>query len=270
MQASTRFVKAETPVLQDVVPQCWKFVDHPFFHKIPNISLGRTSEEVNDKLQAIEEEVLAQLVGKKLEGHRYGANLGVNLGLSFVGGGGPGKGYSGTIQHAAFVKDKLELRKRLYNTLGEGLGIAYGNHSWYKRLVKLTQKLNQDCTGIGRGVQGCSRTIHADLPISAVWLTVSPKGEAAHCDGNVVATFLLRTQRSHVEKGAGEPILHGPSSTARHHLQRVRHWAAAGPPTQIVSKMSPLKFRVDGRVGQSTLTTESLRKIICGEKIKVL
>jgi hypothetical protein len=115
--------------------------------------------------------------------------VGVNLGLSVAPGGIYGKAHlntSGSIHSAKFMKNKPELRKRLYALIRDMLQEAYGNTGWFKRLLFLCNRLNEE-TKEERTIEG--------TPISVIWLTCLPKHEKVHCDKNVVgATFLFTTK----------------------------------------------------------------------------
>jgi hypothetical protein len=53
---------------------------------------------MRSRLAALEEEVVGMLGAKKGNAHKYGANVGVNLGLSVVAGGGVRKSRSVALQ----------------------------------------------------------------------------------------------------------------------------------------------------------------------------
>ena len=184
------YVKRYTPVLFPCLPMGVAFSIHPFFDGIPHVILRENHNHL-DELRKIEEEI-ANLIKEEtgvLESHKYGANIGVNLGLSVVDGGShadKSKGVSGSIHFANFVKSRPDLRRRLYCLFQTILSESFGQEAWYKRLLHLTTKLNFD--------SGEIRTIPG-LPISAFWLTQQPRDEAVHCDRNVVgSTFLLTTK----------------------------------------------------------------------------
>jgi hypothetical protein len=123
---------------------------------------------------------------KSLQVHKYGANFGVNLGLSVAPGGSHGKGRSGSIQFAKIVKSRPDLRRRIYLALSAALNKTFGSKLWYRRMMKLATRLNED--------SGEQRTIPG-LPATGIWYARHCRKEAVHCDENVVgATFLFTTQ----------------------------------------------------------------------------
>jgi hypothetical protein len=89
------------------------FSIHPFFDGIPHVILQENCNHL-DELRKIEEEI-ANLINeekKTLESHKYGANIGINLGLSIVDAGShadKSKGVSGSIHFANFVKSRPHL-----------------------------------------------------------------------------------------------------------------------------------------------------------------
>jgi hypothetical protein len=162
------------------------FYNHPFFHGIPYASLkGTVRPLLLEQLRSIEREVRDIHHSQK---HRYGANEGVNVGISVVTGGhfgDGGKGISGSLHTADVVKGRPDLRKRIADLFTEILEELYGGQAWYKRLLCLTTKLNEE-TGESRTIPG--------LPLTGLWLTEKPNEERVHIDTNVVgATFLLTT-----------------------------------------------------------------------------
>lgn len=185
-------VKKCTPVLLSDTPKGVAFCQHPFFHAIPHVTLQAVGHEHLDELRALEEKILAVIAEDEtvLELHRYGANKGVNLGLSVVGGGhyaDKEKGVSGSIHFAKIVKSRPDLRFRVYNVFRKLLVGSFGKAAWYKRQLLLTQRLNFD--------SGETRTL-PDMPVSAIWLTQQPQAEAVHCDRNVVGSTFLLTSKS--------------------------------------------------------------------------
>jgi hypothetical protein len=179
------YIKQSTRVCHDgLLPSA--FYNHPFFHGIPYASLKGTVRPVLlDQLRSIEREVRDMHRSQK---HRYGANEGVNVGISILTGGhfsDANKGISGSLHSADVVKGRPALRKRIVDLFTEILEESYGDQAWYKRLLCLTTKLNEE-TGESRTIPG--------LPLSGLWLTEKPNEERVHCDTNVVgATFLLTT-----------------------------------------------------------------------------
>jgi hypothetical protein len=62
---------------------------------------------------------------------------------------------------------------------------AFGSCLWYKRLLRLTAKINSE--------SGYERTLPG-LPLTGMWFNVVPKQEGVHCDPNAVgASFVLST-----------------------------------------------------------------------------
>jgi hypothetical protein len=133
-------------------------------------------------------ELLQASTKKTYTSHKYGANEGINCGMSFSGGGtlsNKDNGISGTVQWRAFIKGRPDLRKRLCNLFKIILQEAFGACLWYKRLSHLTAKINSE--------SGNERTL-SGLPLTGLWFNIVPKQEAVHCDRNVVgATFVLST-----------------------------------------------------------------------------
>jgi hypothetical protein len=138
----------------------------------------------------LEKEIIELLQSSKenYTAHNYGANQGVNCGMSFSGGctlSNKYSGISGTVQWSGFIKRQPDLRKQLCNFFKIILKEAFGSCLWYKRLLRLTAKINSE--------SGYERTLPG-LPLTGMWFNVVPKQEAVHCDRNVVgATFVLST-----------------------------------------------------------------------------
>ena len=113
------FVKTSTEVLFHDTRYLQKFDSHPFFHSIPYAIVRKTNgEKLFDKLRCLENEILELLKTStnNYTAHKYGANEGLNCGLSCVGGGtlsNKEAGISGTVQWSGFIKGKPDLRKRL-------------------------------------------------------------------------------------------------------------------------------------------------------------
>ena len=134
------FVKSLTKVLFDDTRYLQKFDSHPFFHSIPYAIVRKTiGEQSFDKLRCLENEIIELLKTsrKNYTAHKYGANEGLNCGLSCAGGGtlsNKKDGISGTVQWSGFIKGRPELRKRLCGLFQEILNECFGNCLWYKRL----------------------------------------------------------------------------------------------------------------------------------------
>ncbi len=185
------FVKNSTKVLFGDTRHLQSFDSHPFFHKIPYACIRETrGNQAFVELRCLEKEIIELLQSSKgnYTGHKYGANEGVNCGMSFSGGGtlsNKDSGISGTVQWSGFIKRRPDLRKRLCNLFKIILEEAFGSCLWYKRLLRLTAKINSE--------SGYERTLPG-LPLTGMWFNVVPKQEAVHCDRNVVgATFVLST-----------------------------------------------------------------------------
>ena len=83
-------MKKHTKVLLSDIPKGTKFGNHAFFHGVPHIALRELEvTHLFEELGALEKEVATVLEDQSvvLESHKYGANMGVNLGLSVVDGG---------------------------------------------------------------------------------------------------------------------------------------------------------------------------------------
>jgi hypothetical protein len=179
------YIKQSTRVCHDgLLPSA--FHNHPFFHGIPHLSLKGTVQPVLlEQLRSIEREMRDM---HRIQKYRYGANEGVNVGISVLTGGhfsDANKGILGSLHSADVVKDRPDLRKRIVDLFTEILEEFYGDQAWYKRLLCLTTQLNEE-TGECRTIPG--------LPLSGLWLTEKPNKERVHCDTNVVgATFLVTT-----------------------------------------------------------------------------
>ena len=207
------FVKTSTEVLFHDTRYLQKFDSHPFFHSIPYAIVRKTNgEKLFDKLRCLENEILELLKTStnNYTAHKYGANEGLNCGLSCVGGGtlsNKEAGISGTVQWSGFIKGKPELRKRLCGLFQRILNDCFGNCLWYKRLLHLTTKINTE--------SGNDRTLPG-LPLSGMWFNIVPKQEAVHCDRNVVgATFVLSTYR---DDGAALVL----STTCPNHVEKIQ------------------------------------------------
>jgi hypothetical protein len=184
-------LKNSTKVLFGDTRHLQSFDSHPFFHKIPYACIRETlRNQAFAELRCLEKEIieLLQLSKENYTAHKYGANEGENCGMSFSGGGtlsNKVSGISGTVQWSGFIKRQPELRKRLYNLFEIILEEAFGPCLWYKRLLRLTAKINSE--------SGYERTLPG-LPLTGIWFNVVPKQEAVHCDRHVVgATFVLST-----------------------------------------------------------------------------
>jgi hypothetical protein len=139
-------------------------------------------------LRRLEQEILEKLPedSKQYTSHKFGANRGVNCGMTFSGGGSLSNkksGFSGTVQGSGFIKNKPDLRRRSCQCFQTILFEAFGDLLWYKRLICLTAKINLD--------RGFDRTIPG-LPLTGLWFNIQQTQEVVHCDRNVVgSTFVL-------------------------------------------------------------------------------
>ena len=187
------FVKQYTPVFLHSIPQIvfeHRFENHAFFHAMPHTCVGQFPEGLLVELKAFESVIntLLETRSSVLEGHKYGANVGVNLGNSVVSGGVHSckdSGISGSIHLAKLLKRRDDLRKESIHLFSKLLHHAFGNKAWFQRMTLLCKRLNEDSNE--------ERTIPG-TPVSGIWFTKHPREEKIHCDGNVVgATFVLTT-----------------------------------------------------------------------------
>jgi hypothetical protein len=183
---SAGYIRRDTRIFIEALPKDPLFHNHPMFHDVPYLVTRRMVQlSWLDELRSIEEEIRSSYRSTK---HKYGANMGYNLGISIVSGGSyaaKSKNVSGSIHTASLVKQYPDLGKRIVDCFKKILHANYGNQGWYKRLLLITTQLNQ---------QSKERRTIPGLPLSGLWLTEQPNGESVHCDRNVVgATFLLTT-----------------------------------------------------------------------------
>jgi hypothetical protein len=160
LTASTGFVKHYTRVLFNDTRQLQSFDYHPFFHTVPYACVRETlGNQPFVELRCLEKEILELLPAstkRKYTTHTYGANEGLNCGISFSGGGvlsNKESGISGTVQWSAFIKGRPNLRKRLCNLFQRILLEAFGACLWYKCLLHLTTKINSE-SGYERTLSG--------------------------------------------------------------------------------------------------------------------
>jgi hypothetical protein len=206
-------VKKFTKVMANHMPRETKLEtkleDHPFFASIPcMVHRETTNTSWFSQLVKIEELVLATVPNTTTK-HRYGANMGVNFGMSVEPGGRGSQGvWSGAIhQHAKAAKHQVELQMQLITCFKGLLEELFGDAAWCRRLLKLTTRLNEESEE--------DRTIPG-LPLTGLWLTNTPVEEAVHCDRNVVgATFLLTT--SDVE-GSQLQMLSSTGTVTKHRI----------------------------------------------------
>ena len=188
---SRGFVKRCTKVLLPELPSPIAFMEHPFFDSVPFLTVRSVPPELVSEMADIEACFLANSTKKDQTEHKYGANGGMNLGLSVVSGGGHSdkkKHISGSIHCSGVVKGKPELRKRLCRALNNIFQSAFGDCIWYRRMCHLTERLNSDSNE--------ERTIPG-IPASGAWISTSPRVEEIHCDENTVAIgFLFTTKAS--------------------------------------------------------------------------
>jgi len=188
------FIKEDTLIFFPELLKCDVFKDHPIFEgaSVPFLVLRKVPMGLVDILSKIEDEIEEVITTKKnkFEGHKYGANEGLNLGIALVSGGvhaSQEKSISGSIHRSRFAKEQPIIYGRLYEVFRSILEHSFGHCAWYRRMVALTEKLAKDTNGELRTIPG--------LPISGLWLTCNPKPENKHCDRNVVgATFLITTK----------------------------------------------------------------------------
>jgi hypothetical protein len=178
------YIKETTNVFFDHLPKDSAFHSHPFFHNIPFVATRDGIQHAwLEELRTLEQEIRNTHHSRP---HKYGANMGYNVGLSIVSGGiyaNHSKKVSGSIHTASLVKNRPELEVRIVKCFKKILGALYGDQGWYKRLLRITTQLNQH-TNERRTIPG--------LPLSGLWLTERPNQDKVHCDSNVVgAAFLL-------------------------------------------------------------------------------
>ena len=118
---------------------------------------------------------------RQKQGH-LNANTGVQLGISVV----PGGYYRNSLHCGAFLKNKPDLRTKTWALLAEIVRSVFGDYPWYKRMVKLTEKLNND--------SGEQRTIPG-MPFSGIWFTQSTINYGIHRDVNTVGLSVLISTR---------------------------------------------------------------------------
>ena len=179
-------VRPETCVFFNRVTASTSLQDHAFFAQVPNMCLRRVSPEKVQHLCHLEKKVRSLFSGTAAVPHRYGANGGVNVGISVVDGGSHARaGKSGSIHCSDCMKSHPKLRDDIISLLGSILDEAFGDLLWYKNSKALCAKLNQDSRE--------KRTL-AGMPASGIWLSTTPRAEKIHCDGNVAGpSFLLST-----------------------------------------------------------------------------
>jgi hypothetical protein len=146
MTAHLGYVKNSTKVLFDDTRHHQSFDVHPFFHTIPYACIRETlGKHPFFELRCLEkeiQEILQASTKMKYTSHKYGANEGVNCGMSFSGGGtlsNKDSGVSGTVQWSAFIKGKPDLRKRLCDLFRIILQDAFGDCLWYKGLLVMNR-----------------------------------------------------------------------------------------------------------------------------------
>jgi hypothetical protein len=168
-------------------------------------------------LRRLEQEILEKLPedSKQYMPHKFGANRGVNCGMTLSGGGSLSNktsGVSRTVQWSRFIKNRPDLRRQLCQCFQTILFEAFCDLLWYKRLICLTTKINSD-SGFDQTIPG--------LPLTGLWFNIQPKQEAVHCDCNVVGcTFGLGTYE-------GEGAVLVLSTTAKTYLNNIQ----INPPT---------------------------------------
>jgi hypothetical protein len=186
---SAGYIRRDTNIFIETLPKKTAFHNHPLFHDIPYL-VTRDNVQLSwlEELRSLEQEIRNTHQSTK---HKYGANMGYNVGISIVSGGSyadKSKNVSGSIHTASLVKDLPDLGIRTVECFKKILDAKYGNQGWYKRLLLITTQLNQ---------QSMERRTIPGLPLSGLWLTEQPNGESVHCDRNVVgATFLLTTSHA--------------------------------------------------------------------------
>jgi hypothetical protein len=186
-------------------------------------------------------ELLPAPMKRKYTTHKYGANEGLNCGISFSGRGtlsNKESGISGTVQWSAFIKGRPDLRNHLSNLFQIILLEAFDACLWYKCLLHLTTKINSE--------SGYERTL-SGLPLTGMWFNIMPKQEAVHCDRNVVgATFVLSTY----EGGGAALVLSTLSMTSLTNAGKIQ----INPPMTLAGKWANYAHC------NTNIATESTRK----------
>lgn len=192
------FVRKKTKVFFNELDPGAGFPNDPVFHGVPHLCMRRAEVDSANWQSLLEvEQELKELIKQKIikvDTHKFGANKGVNVGLTVRVGfpcGDKEAGMSGSVQWSDIVKGRPLLRNKIINTFKGLIEERFGKLTWYERLKKITKKLNEDSNE--------TRTI-PDLPITGIWFTCNPKKEHSHCYRNACgSTFLLTT--SDVEGG---------------------------------------------------------------------
>jgi hypothetical protein len=201
-------LKSSKLLLDGLAPE--NFRSHNIWHNIPYAVLRSVDESLLDRLRLIETKIASVLKNGDIADHKYGANVGYNLGYSIVSGGthaGKSKNVSGSIHWCKTMKARPELRAELGSVFAEILENAFGSDPWYRRLKQIAENVRREENG--RFLDG--------MPLSAWWWTRFPKKENVHCDRNVVgATFLLTTATVH---GATFVGMNPNGKTMRHRLK---------------------------------------------------
>ena len=115
LTANDGFVKKYTKVLFDDTRYLQSFDSHPFFRSVPYACVRKTNgKQLFEELRYLEKHIINMLSSsnKNYTEHKYGANEGVNCGLSFAGSGtlsNKQNGISGTVQWSGFIKRRPEL-----------------------------------------------------------------------------------------------------------------------------------------------------------------
>ena len=141
------FVKKHTKVLQCDIPNAIQFMESPLFGTVPYVSARYVPPHLVSELADLESYIISKSNTKDYVQHKYGANGGMNLGISVVSGGvhaEKSKNISGSIHYSSVIKKYPELRGRLYSIIKEILDTVYGHCTWHRRMCLITEKLNYD------------------------------------------------------------------------------------------------------------------------------
>jgi len=172
--------------------------NHPYFHGVPHFKLKKLPQHLIDDIQQAEtllfdENLYLEAQGRcrrrsRSRNHRFGGNTGVNFGIRVLNGGGYACkefGRSGVIHPSPLLdkNDELISRDELWKLVKDVLDEMYGKEAWYKRVVHIAAKLNEEARA-ERCIPG--------TPVSGIWITTTAKENAVHIDTNVVGpTFVF-------------------------------------------------------------------------------
>ena len=130
---------------------------------------------------------------------RYGANEGVNLGISVATGGQTTVGKR-SIQPARGISAVPKFRKRLWAFFARLMKRIFGGRNWYKSLCRKVGGLKE-------------RTI-LDTPISGLWYTIVAGVENVHTDLNTRGVAMVLTTSN--VKGTPHCTTAPPRGITRH------------------------------------------------------